>query len=77
MLPERSQLGGGQSKLQFCQLRRSVRQRLLRLLLHRGGALLLAHELIMARKPLKMFLLVLLLFQQGFLCVSKCLQTLL
>ena len=45
--------------------------------LHRGDALLLAHELIMARKPLKMFLLVLLLFQQGFLCVSKCLQTLL
>ena len=77
VLPKRSKLGGGQSKLELCQLWRSVRQRLLRLLLHRGDALLLKHELIMARKPLKIFLLALLLNQQGFLFVSKRLQTLL
>ena len=50
---------------------------LLCLLLQCGDALLLAHKLIMTGKPLKMFLLVLLLCQQRFLFVSKCLQTLL
>ena len=77
MFPKRAELGGWLSKLEFGQFRRSVRQRLLRLLLHRGDTLLLAHQFIMARKPLKISLLALLLYQQGFLFVSKCLQTLL
>ena len=37
VLPKRSKLGGGQSKLELCQLWRSVRQRLLRLLVENRG----------------------------------------
>ena len=61
----------------LCQLRRGVGQRLLRLLLQEHDPLLLANKLVVARQPLKIALLVLLLSQQGFLFVSKCLQTLL
>ena len=58
-------------------MRRGVRQSLLRLLLRSGCALLLTYQFVVTRKPLKIFLLALLLCQQDFLFVSKCLQTLL
>ncbi len=76
-IPQGAKLGGGLRKLELCQLRRGLRQGLLRLLLHEHDALLLANKLVVARQPLKISLLVLLLSQQGFLFVSKCLQTLL
>ena len=63
--------------MQFFQLGRGVRQGLLRLLLRGLRPLLLLHQLIVAGKPLIIFLEFLLLCQQLRFFVSKYLQTLL